>query len=77
MHYTPTLNIVILQKVRVFVTKKTILLRYKTLNINGKEKILKNNAQNNELFFVRMVLIVHSKNYFFHCKKCDNDWFII
>lgn len=22
------------------------------------------------------VLLIHSKNYFFHCKKCDNDWFI-
>ena len=30
-----------------------------------------------ELFRVNRVLIVHSKNYFFHCKKCDNDWFII
>ncbi len=22
------------------------------------------------------VLFVESENYFFHCKKCDNDWFI-
>ncbi len=30
-----------------------------------------------KLFLLSRVLIVHSKNYFFHCKKCDNDWFII
>ncbi len=23
------------------------------------------------------VLMSEKQNYFFHCKKCDNDWFII